>query len=114
MPAGLANAAPPPPPPPKLTMRLLSSAAHPRSSNPLAHPLRRPAGMPEDVQHDRVQRLQAEGASIVEVLPEDEYEREHLAGALHLPLRELTPAAAERVLGGDRARPVVVYCQDVE
>ena len=70
--------------------------------------------MPEDVEHDRVQRLQAEGASIVEVLPEDEYEREHLAGALHLPLRELTPAAAERVLGGDRARPVVVYCQDVE
>jgi len=72
------------------------------------------AGMPEDVQHDRVKRLQADGAWIVEVLPEDEYEREHLVGALNLPLHELTRAAADRVLGGDRARPVVVYCQDVE
>lgn len=70
--------------------------------------------MPEDVQHDRVKRLQADGAWIVEVLPEDEYEREHLVGALNLPLHELTRAAADRVLGGDRARPVVVYCQDVE
>jgi rhodanese-related sulfurtransferase len=70
--------------------------------------------MPQDIQRAGVQRLQAEGAAIVEVLPRAEYERERIAGALSLPLGELTRTSAERVLGGDKTRPVVVYCQDVE
>ena len=70
--------------------------------------------MPEDVSRQQVQRLQADGAALVEVLPRDEYEREHLAGALSLPLNELSAASAERTLGGSKTRPVVVYCQDVE
>ena len=64
------------------------------------------------VQHiDRVdvQRLVASGAQLVEVLPRDEYDDEHLQGAIHLPLKTLTPAAA-RVL--DRGRPIIVYCWD--
>lgn len=69
--------------------------------------------MPEDVQREVVQRLRAEGAAIVEVLPAEEYEQEHLAGALSLPLGELTRASADQLLG-DPARPVVVDCQDVE
>jgi rhodanese-related sulfurtransferase len=70
--------------------------------------------MPQDLQQAGVQRLQAEGAAIVEVLPRAEYEREHIAGALSLPLSELTRASADRVLGGDKTRPLAVYCQDVE
>ena len=64
------------------------------------------------VQHiDRVdvQRLVAEGAQLVEVLPRDEYDDEHLPGAIHLPLKTLTPAAA-RVLDPDRS--IIVYCWD--
>ena len=45
----------------------------------------------------------------LEVLPRDEFDDEHLPGALSLPLKSLT-AGAEGVL--DRARPVVVYCWD--
>ncbi len=30
----------------------------------------------------------------MEVLPKHEYEEEHLEGALHLPLREVTPEPA--------------------
>src|SRR5437588_408358 len=37
--------------------------------------------MPEDISREQVQRLQADGAALVEVLPREEYEREHLAGA---------------------------------
>jgi rhodanese-related sulfurtransferase len=51
------------------------------------------------------------GAQIVEVLPAEEYDDEHLPGAVNLPLRELD---AERAAGLDRSRPVVVYCYDYQ
>lgn len=58
---------------------------------------------------DDVQRLVAEGAQLVEVLPADEYDDEHLPGAVNLPLKELPSLATERL---DRGRPVIVYCYD--
>jgi rhodanese-related sulfurtransferase len=66
--------------------------------------------MPEVVDRHRVQRLVEDGAQLVEVLPRDEYDEEHLPGALHLPLKRLDADAAARVL--DATRPVVVYCWD--
>lgn len=59
------------------------------------------------VDREAVGRLVA-GAQLAEVLPRDEYDDEHLPGALHVPLKQL-PAAASVL---DRARPVVVYCWD--
>jgi rhodanese-related sulfurtransferase len=53
--------------------------------------------------------LIARGAQLVEVLPADEYEEEHLPGAIHLPLRSLRASAASIL---DRTRPVIVYCWD--
>jgi rhodanese-related sulfurtransferase len=47
---------------------------------------------------------------VPEVLPEGEYEEEHLPGAIHLPLKTLTRSAALDAL--DPARPVIVYCWD--
>ena len=49
---------------------------------------------------------------VVEVLPTDEYETEHLPAAIHLPLTGLTRRAAHDVLDPDR--PVVVYCFDFQ
>lgn len=49
------------------------------------------------------------GAQLVEVLPKDEYDEEHLPGAIHMPLKSLG-AATSAVL--DRGRPVIVYCWD--
>jgi rhodanese-related sulfurtransferase len=51
-----------------------------------------------------------DGAQLVEVLPLDEYDDEHLPGALHLPLKQLDGGSAARVL--DATRPVVIYCWD--
>lgn len=65
--------------------------------------------MPTAVDRAAVQRLIAEGAQLVEVLPQDEYDEEHLEGAIHLPLKQLT---AETTALLDRGRPVVVYCWD--
>ncbi|MHB8467807.1 MAG: rhodanese-like domain-containing protein [Acidimicrobiales bacterium] len=66
--------------------------------------------MPTPVARAEAKELVAAGAQLVEVLPRDEYDEEHLPGALHLPLKALTADAAARTL--DRGRPVVVYCWD--
>ena len=65
--------------------------------------------MPTAVDRFEVQRLVASGAQLVEVLPQDEYDEEHLDGAVHLPLKQL---AADTGAVLDRGRPVIVYCWD--
>ena len=66
--------------------------------------------MAREILRKEVQRLVAEAeAQLVEVLPRQEYETEHLPGAIHLPLTELTRATAAKLR---RDRPVIVYCQD--
>ena len=63
----------------------------------------------QEVDREQVQRMVADGAQLVEVLPANEYEEEHLPGAISLPLRELEKNA-KTVL--DLERPVIVYCWD--
>jgi rhodanese-related sulfurtransferase len=67
--------------------------------------------MPTPIDRDEVERLIAEGAQLVEVLPPDEYQDEHLPGAINLPLKVLD-AETTRTL--DRSRPVIVYCYDYQ
>ena len=66
--------------------------------------------MPIDIGRSEVQRLLREGASIVEVLPSEQFADEHLPGAISLPLETLTPHTAAQLL--DRDAPVIVYCND--
>lgn len=65
--------------------------------------------MPTSVHLAEVKRLIDEGAQIVEVLPADEYEEEHLPGAVNIPLKTLDARTTARL---DRRAPVVVYCWD--
>jgi rhodanese-related sulfurtransferase len=67
--------------------------------------------MPAEIHRDEVQRLVADGAVLVDVLPSEEYESEHLAGAVSIPLKELD---GERVAGLDREQPIIVYCWDYQ
>ena len=67
--------------------------------------------MPTPVDREEVRRLVADGAQLVEVLPQPECEEEHLPGATNIPLKELNRETAERL---DRGRPVVVYCNDYQ
>jgi rhodanese-related sulfurtransferase len=57
----------------------------------------------------RVQELLDEGAQLIEVLEEGQFEAAHLPGAIQLPGWELT---RERAGALDSRRPVVVYCFD--
>jgi len=65
----------------------------------------------KSIRRDEVRRLLTEGAQLVEVLPREEYEEEHIAGAINIPLKELNRQTALQL---DRSRPVVVYCHDYQ
>jgi rhodanese-related sulfurtransferase len=67
--------------------------------------------MPKSIDLQDVQRLSAEGAQVVDVMPRETYEESRLPGALHLSLAELDEATAAQL---DRDRPVIVYCADHE
>ena len=68
--------------------------------------------MAQVVDRSQVRRLlEHESAQIVEVLPRDEFEQEHIAGAVSLPLKELNRESAKTL---DRNRPVIVYCNDFQ
>jgi rhodanese-related sulfurtransferase len=56
-----------------------------------------------------VKRLLQEGAQLVDVLSAEEFERDHLPGAVNIPLKQLNASSAARL---DRNRPVLVYCDD--
>jgi rhodanese-related sulfurtransferase len=64
--------------------------------------------MPGEIERAGVQRLIEQGARIVDVLPSEEYDLEHLPGAVNIPLWDIAERSGEL----DRSRPVVVYCFD--
>ena len=65
--------------------------------------------MPADIDIDQLDRLLAEGALLIEVLPRGEFDEEHLPDAVNIPLRALDPTSVAHT---DRASPIVVYCWD--
>ncbi len=67
--------------------------------------------MPTAIYRDEVRELLDEGAQLVEVLPRDEYENEHLPGAINIPLKELDRETTEQLR---RDKPVIVYCHDYQ
>ena len=68
--------------------------------------------MPTPIDRVELQRLTGqEQAQLVEVLPADGFDREHLPGAISIPLKTLD---AESTVSLDRQRPVIVYCYDYQ
>lgn len=63
----------------------------------------------KSILYPELRELFDQGAQLVEVLPPEEYDEEHLPGAINLPLKQLD-ADATAVL--DKEKPVVVYCWD--
>ena len=58
-----------------------------------------------------MRELVQEGAQLAEVLPQNEYEEEHLSGAINIPLKELNQ---ETTAWLKRDAPVIVYCHDYQ
>lgn len=58
---------------------------------------------------EKVKQLIAGGAQLVDVLGREDFDHSHLPGAVNIPLKELSETSAGAL---DRARPVIVYCND--
>lgn len=65
------------------------------------------AGEAPEVSREEAQKLIEDGAQVVDVRVDHEWEVGRIAGATHLPLAELAERAGEI----DKERPVVVYCR---
>jgi rhodanese-related sulfurtransferase len=70
------------------------------------------SGAPRSIDRDEVRRLIAdEDAQLIEVLPAQDFEEEHIVGAINIPIKELDERAPREI---DRERPVIVYCNDYQ
>jgi rhodanese-related sulfurtransferase len=67
--------------------------------------------MPNSIDRHQVERLVAEGALLVDVMPSEEYADAHLPGARNIPLPALDRRRAARLR---RERPTIVYCHDAQ
>jgi rhodanese-related sulfurtransferase len=63
----------------------------------------------QELERHRLQDLIANGAQVVEVLGREEFEEDHLPGAINIPLRKIEVEAATKL---DKNAPVIVYCWD--
>ncbi|HEV8439911.1 MAG TPA: rhodanese-like domain-containing protein [Methylomirabilota bacterium] len=61
-----------------------------------------------EIGREEVQKLARDGGQLIEVLPRRQYEEEHIAGAINMPLGRLH----EEIHRLRRDRPVIVYCYD--
>lgn len=60
-----------------------------------------------EVSRDEAQKLIEDGAQVIDVRTDHEWDVGRIAGATHLPLDELAQRAGEI----DKERPVVLYCR---
>jgi rhodanese-related sulfurtransferase len=66
-----------------------------------------PQGETKEVSREEARRLVDEGAQLLDVRADHEWEAGRIAGAAHVPLPELPQRLGEI----DKDRPVVVYCR---
>src|SRR5215217_1807441 len=65
--------------------------------------------MPTRIEIRELRSLMDRGAQLVEVLPREEYDEEHLPGAVNIPVKELDAETTARL---DKRNPLIVYCSD--
>jgi rhodanese-related sulfurtransferase len=64
-------------------------------------------GEPREVSREEARKMVDEGAQLVDVRADHEWEVGRIAGATHIPLPELPQRTGEI----DKDRPVVIYCR---
>jgi rhodanese-related sulfurtransferase len=65
--------------------------------------------MPAQISREDVQRMTAEGAVLIDTLPEGEYAEEHITGAVNIPLKKLDRQTTAHLA---KDAPLIVYCYD--
>ena len=72
----------------------------------------RAAGLP-DRDPALAHRLVAAGGVLIDVRTKEEYASKHIDGAVNVPVDDLQGRLSEieKLTGGDKKKPIVVYCQ---
>ena len=65
------------------------------------------SGEPREVSREEARKMLDEGAQLIDVRADHEWEAGRIAGAKHVPLAELPQRTAEI----EKDRPVVIYCR---
>lgn len=65
------------------------------------------AGEPREVSREEARKMVEEGAQLVDVRADHEWQAGRITGATHIPLPELPQRTGEL----DQDRPVVIYCR---
>ena len=88
-----------------------SSSPAPAESTPAE--ANTPAGLPDRDPELACRLVRQEGAVLLDVRTPREFAEEHIEGAINIPYDEIDARAAEidRLQGGDKATPTVVYCR---
>jgi phage shock protein E len=98
----------------KRILLLVAIAACSKSSSdkPAEQPPPAAQHIPGPVQKDpdTAKKLIAEGAPVLDVRTPEEFSGGHLPQATNMPLQTIDPAAVDKLVGGDKTKPVVVYC----
>ena len=63
------------------------------------------------IDRDRLRGLLRDGAVLIDGLPAEEYEAEHIPGAINIPLKTLGRATTRQL---ESDRPLIVYCHDYQ
>ena len=67
--------------------------------------------MPIQITREDVQCMTAEGAVLIDTLPENEYAEEHIVGAVNIPLKKLDRQTTAHLA---KDAPLIVYCYDTD
>jgi len=63
------------------------------------------------IDRNQLRELLRDGAQLIDVLSTQEYEAEHIPGAINIPLKGLSRETVRQL---DSGRPVIVYCHDYQ
>ncbi|MBV8761489.1 MAG: rhodanese-like domain-containing protein [Deltaproteobacteria bacterium] len=97
----------------KRALLLLAIAACSKSSSTATDkPAEAPHATGVTVKKDPAQAKQliAQGATVVDVRTPDEFSGGHLPQATNVPIQSFDVTAVDKLVGGDKSKPVVVYC----
>jgi phage shock protein E len=100
----------------KRVLLLLAIAACSKSSSTTSDkpaespPAPHAAGVTVQKDPAQAKQLIAQGATVVDVRTPDEFNGGHLPQATNVPIQSFDVAAVDKLVGGDKSKPVVVYC----
>jgi rhodanese-related sulfurtransferase len=93
----------------RILLLVVLAACSKKSDAPPAPPAGHVAG-PVHKDPAQAKQLIAQGATVLDVRSPDEFTGGHLPQATNMPVQSFDVGAVDKLVGGDKSKPIVVYC----